>query len=114
LDHLQRERALARQDFGSARPRSDDFCKFRLRVAKFFNRVAQDIDGVEATPARQRPAPLLVSFYQRCQNVELVPLRRAGSRPPEFFDFPKRGTMMGTGANRADSRDVLVSERSPD
>src|SRR6202044_2040963 len=90
LDHLQSKRAPARQDFGSARPGSDDFCKFRLTVAKFVDRVAQDIDRIEATAAGQWPAPLLVSFCQRCQNVECVTLRRAGSCPPEFFDFHKR------------------------
>src|SRR5260370_8406784 len=71
-------------------------------MTEFLNRIMQHIHRIKATPALERPSPLLIRLDQRHENVELVAFRRSNGRAPKLLDLGECGAVVFISADRAD------------
>src|SRR5215471_12085386 len=94
VDHLDRKRAPAGQNFRGTRARSEEFRQLSLSVTEFVDGVAEHVDRVEIPVDVDRPSLRLIDVDQREQHIELVALLSALRRAPTGFDLRERRAMV--------------------
>src|ERR1700693_1704821 len=94
MDHIDGERAPAREDFGRTGTRAQKVGELGLRVAQVIDGIVEHIDGIETLVALDWPTPGFVALDQRDEYIELVTLLAALRRTPASVDFSElRGGM---------------------
>ena len=102
VDHIDRQRPPARENFGCARTRAQEFRKLNLAVAEFVDRIVKDLDGIEAFVGIDRPASRFIALDKRHKDIELVSRLGALGCAPAGLDLGKCRVVIPVVANWPD------------
>src|SRR6266566_4323349 len=98
MNHFDGQGSPSVQYLRSARARTEQFGKLRLRMPTLFNEIDQHVDGVD-TRDIDRPVLVLIFLDKRSKNVELVAVVGSGIGIPDAVRFrqPQRRNLLGSG-----------------
>src|SRR5262249_9003015 len=100
VNHLDRERTPARENFGSARARAQELSQLGLGVAKLRERIVKHVNRIKTRADLDWPPFCLVYLDKRREHIELVAFLGALRRTPAGFDLSERCAVIFVGTNR--------------